>query len=255
MSMEVFLEKNRGILLAYDQGLEHGPTDLNERNVDPRSIMELAVGGRFGAVIFQKGLAEKYYDGRVPLILKVNGKTNLVKGEPVARQICSVQRAREIGAKAVGYTIYPGSAHESIMLEEFGRIQEEAHKLGMAAIAWVYPRGQAIQNDTAPDIIAYAARTGLEIGADAVKIKYTGDVESFKWAVKCAGKTKVFMSGGPKAPSEADFLRQVRGVLDAGAAGLAVGRNVWQSLDPLKMARALRRLVIDDRSVEEALQT
>jgi len=173
----------------------------------------------------------------------------------MARQICSVQRAREIGAKAVGYTIYPGSAHESIMLEEFGRIQEEAHKLGMAAIAWVYPRGQAIQNDTAPDIIAYAARTGLEIGADAVKIKYTGDVESFKWAVKCAGKTKVFMSGGPKAPSEADFLRQVRGVLDAGAAGLAVGRNVWQSLDPLKMARALRRLVIDDRSVEEALQT
>ncbi len=249
------MEKNRGILLAYDQGLEHGPTDLNERNVDPRSIMELAVAGRFGSVIFQKGLAEKYYDGRVPLILKVNGRTNLVKGEPVARQTCSVQRAREIGAKAVGYTIYPGSAHESIMLEEFGRIQEEAHKLKMAAIAWVYPRGQAIQNDTAPDIIAYAARTGLEIGADAVKIKYTGDIESFKWAVKCAGKTKVFMSGGPKAPSEVDFLRQVRGVLDAGAAGLAVGRNVWQSSDPIKMARALRRLVIDDRSVEEALQT
>jgi class I fructose-bisphosphate aldolase len=254
MSMEVFLRNNRGVLLAYDQGLEHGPTDFNERNVDPSFIMELAVTGRFNGVIFQKGLAEKYYDGRVPLILKVNGKTNLVKGEPVSRQICSVRRAHEIGAKAVGYTIYPGSGYEGIMLEEFGRIQEEAHKLNMAAIAWVYPRGEVIKNDTAPEVIAYAARTGLEVGADAVKIKYTGDVESFKWAVRSAGKTRVFMSGGPKATSEADFLRQVRGVLDAGATGLAVGRNVWQSSDPLKMARALRKLVIEDGTVEEALR-
>jgi class I fructose-bisphosphate aldolase len=252
--MEVFLRNSRGILLAYDQGLEHGPTDFNERNVDPASVMELAVAGRFNGVVFQKGLAEKYYDGRVPLILKVNGKTNLVRGEPVARQICSVKRASELGAKAVGYTIYAGSAHESIMLEEFGRIQEEAHRLKMAAIAWIYPRGEAIKNDTAPEIIAYAARTGLEVGADAVKIKYTGDVESFKWAVKSAGKVKVFMSGGPKAPTEADFLAQVRGALDAGATGLAVGRNVWQSSDPPRMARALHRLVIENRSVEEALQ-
>jgi len=241
--------------LAYDQGLEHGPTDLDEHNFDPAFIMELAAAGRFNGVVFQKGLAEKYYDRRVPLILKVNGKTSLVKGEPVARQICSVKRASELGAKAIGYTIYAGSAHESIMLEEFGRIQEEAHNLGMAAIAWVYPRGEAIKNDTAPEIVAYAARTGLEIGADAVKIKYTGDVESFKWAVRCAGKAKVFMSGGPKAPTEADFLKQVRGALDAGAAGLAVGRNVWQSPDPLKMARALHRLVIENCSVEEALRS
>jgi len=254
MSMSALLEGQKAILLAYDQGLEHGPTDLNERNADPASIMELAAAGRFNGVVFQKGLAENYYDGRVPLILKVNGKTNLVKGEPVARQNCSVQRAAEIGAKAVGYTIYAGSAHESVMFEEFGRIQEEAHKLEMAAIAWVYPRGEAIKDDTAPEIVAYAARTGLELGADAVKIKYTGDVESFKWAVKCAGKTRVFMSGGPKASSEVDFLRQVRGALDAGATGLAVGRNVWQSSDPLRMARALRRLVIENRSVEEALR-
>jgi class I fructose-bisphosphate aldolase len=253
MSMEVFLHNNRGILLAYDQGLEHGPTDFNERNVDPAFIMELAHTGRFNGVVFQKGLAEKYYDRRVPLILKVNGKTNLVKGEPVARQICSVEHASELGAKAVGYTIYAGSAHESMMLEEFGRIQEEAHKLKMAAIAWIYPRGEAIKNDTAPEIVAYAARTGLEAGADAVKIKYTGDVESFKWAVKSAGKARVFMSGGPKAPTEADFLKQVRGAIDAGAAGLAVGRNVWQSSDPLRMARVLHKLVIEDRPVDEAL--
>jgi class I fructose-bisphosphate aldolase len=253
--MDIFLEKNRGVLLAYDQGLEHGPTDFNERSFDPAFIMRLAVEGKFSGIIFQKGLAEKYYDGRVPLIVKVNGKTSLPKGEPIARQNCSVKHAAELGARAVGYTIYAGSAHESVMLEEFGRMQEEAHKLNMAAIAWIYPRGEAIKNDSAPEIIAYAARVGLEAGADAVKIKYPGTVDAFKWAVKCAGKTKVFMSGGPKAPTDADFLRQVRGAVDAGAAGLAVGRNVWQSTDPLKMARALRALVIEDRSVEEALRT
>lgn len=242
-------------MLAYDQGLEHGPTDFNERNYDPSIVMEIATRGRFNGVIFQKGIAEKYYDGRVPLILKVNGKTNLTRGEPLARQICSVKHAAEIGAKAVGYTIYAGSAQETVMLQEFGRIQEEAHQLDMAAIAWIYPRGEAIKNDTAPEIIAYAARIGLEVGADAVKIKYSGDVESFKWAVKSAGKTKVFMSGGPKAPSEVEFLRQVRGAVDAGATDLVVGRNVWQSSDPLKMARSLRALVIEGRSVEEALRS
>lgn len=156
MRMNVFLTKNRGLLLAYDQGLEHGPTDFNEQNVDPAFIMNLAVEGQFSGVIFQKGLAEKYYDGKIPLIVKVNGKTNLVKGEPLARQLCSVKRAAEVGAKAVGYTIFAGSTHESLMLEEFGRIQEEAHRLNMAAITWVYPRGAAIKNDTAPEIVAYA---------------------------------------------------------------------------------------------------
>jgi class I fructose-bisphosphate aldolase len=253
LGIEAFLRNNRSILLAYDQGLEHGPTDFNERNFDPAFVMDLAVKGEFNGIVFQKGLAERYYNGRVPLILKVNGKTNLVKSDPIARQICSVKHAADLGAKAVGYTIYPGSVHESIMLEEFGRIQEEAHDLHMAAIAWVYPRGEAIRNDTAPDIVSYAARAGLEVGADAVKIKYTGDPVSFKRAVDCAGKTRVFMSGGPKAASEIAFLKQVRGAMDAGATGLAVGRNVWQSQDPLKMARALRRVIFENQSAKEAL--
>ncbi len=254
MSMDVFLEKNRGLLLAYDQGLEHGPTDFNDRSVDPAFIMKLASDGKFNGIVFQKGLTEKYFDRKVPLILKVNGKTSLPKGEPLARQNCSVRRAAELGAKAIGYTIYAGSAHEHLMLEEFGRIQEEAHRMNLAAIAWIYPRGEAIKNDTTREVVAYAARVGLEAGADAVKIKYPGTVDAFKWAVRSAGKAKVFMSGGPKAATEVDFLKQVRGALDAGATGLAVGRNVWQSEDPIKMARALRTLVIEDRSVEEAIR-
>lgn len=244
--MDIFLTNGRSVLLAYDQGLEHGPsTDFTDRNVDPSFIMETAVKGGFNGVIFQKGLAERYYDGKVPLIVKLNGRSSLPKGEPLSRQVCSVEYAVSLGAKAVGYTIYLGSSFESEMFAEFGRIQEQAHERGLPAIAWVYPRGAAVQNDTSKEIVAYAARAALELGADAAKIKYTGDSQSFSWAVKSAGKMPVFMSGGPKAPDDATFLAHVAGAIKAGATGLAVGRNVWQNPDPLAMAKALKSLVIE----------
>ena len=242
--MAPFLKEGRSMLLAYDQGLEHGPsTDFNDKNVDPAFVMDTAAKGKFNGVVFQKGTAERFYDGRVPLIVKVNGKTALPKGDPISRQVCTVEHAQSLGAKGVGYTIYLGSQFESEMLSEFGRIQEEAHERGMAAIAWIYPRGAAVQNDTSKEIVAYAARTGLELGADAVKIKYTGDPVSFSWAVKSAAGVRVFMSGGPKAPTDDDFLRQVKGVMEAGGTGLAVGRNVWQNDDPMAMAEKLRRVI------------
>ena len=92
MGIDLFLSNSRSMLLAYDQGLEHGPTDLNQLNSDPAFIMKLAEEGHFNGIVFQKGIAEKYYNGNVPLILKVNGKTQLPKGEPIARQNCSVKR-------------------------------------------------------------------------------------------------------------------------------------------------------------------
>lgn len=246
--MSPFLKDGKGILLAYDQGLEHGPSaDFDDRNVDPAFIMQTASKGRFNGVVFQKGVAERFYDGSVPLIVKVNGKSSLPKGEPVSRQTCSVEHAISLGAKGIGYTIYLGSGHEAEMLSEFGRIQEEAHRRGVAAIAWIYPRGASVSNDSSKEIVAYAARAGLELGADAVKIKYTGDPESFSWAVKSAGGVNVFMSGGPKAETDEAFLDQVRGVMKAGGTGVAVGRNVWQNADPLAMAGKLREAVFGSK--------
>lgn len=242
--MKAFLTNGKSILLAYDQGLEHGPSaDFNQKNVDPQYIMDMAVNGSFSGIVFQKGVAEKYYNGKVPLIIKVNGKSNLPKGEPISKQVCSVEEAISLGAKGVGYTIYAGSAYEADMLAEFGKVVYEAHKKDLPAIAWVYPRGQAIKVDTAPEIVAYAARIGMEVGADAVKIKYTGEPKTFSWAVKSAGRAHVFMSGGPKTPTDEDFLRQVSGVMEAGATGLAVGRNMWQHPEPMRMAEELKKIV------------
>ena len=236
----------RALFLAYDQGFEHGPTDFNEENVDPQKILEIADSGFFTGVILQKGIAEKYYVGRgykVPLILKLNGKTNLVKDkDPYSPQVCSVAEALSYGAAAVGYTIYIGSEYEAKMTEEFGKIEQEAEEAGIPVIAWMYPRGRNVPDENDPKVIAYAARVGLELGADIVKIRYTGDIASFKWAVAAAGKTKVVVMGGSKLEEE-KFLKMVKEVMEAGAIGMAVGRNVWQSERPLEITKKIANII------------
>src|SRR3989338_7776177 len=174
IKVDRILKKGKALYIAYDQGLEHGPShDFNDKNVDPLYILDIAQKGKFQAIVYQKGIAEKYREeikkSKIPLIIKLNGKTNLFKGEPISRQICSVSEAITLGASAVGYTIYIGSKYENEMLSEFGKIEEEAHKKGIPVIAWVYPRGKFIKGKSKKDLMAYAARTGLETGADIVK--------------------------------------------------------------------------------------
>ncbi|MBW2994772.1 fructose-bisphosphate aldolase [Candidatus Woesearchaeota archaeon] len=250
------LNKGKAMFLAYDQGLEHGPTDFNINNVDPEYILEIAKKGKYNAVILQKGVAEKYYAPYrhdVPLILKVNGKTQIPKIAPVSSQVCSVAHAVKLGASAIGYTIYDGSPLEPQIFKDFGRVQEEAHDYGLPVVAWMYPRGEFVNNPKSNEITAYSARIGLELGADFVKIVYNGDMEGFKWVVKCAGKTKVFVAGGLKADSS-ELLKNVREVMDAGASGLAIGRNIWQHEDPLKITKAVKKIVFENKSAEEALK-
>jgi len=250
--MKDFLQKitteGKAMYLAYDHGFEHGPADLPGKSIDPNYILNIAVEGGYNAVILQKGLAEKYYTGtkyqkQVPLILKINGKANIWQGGDIySYQNCSVQYAKQLGASAVGYTIYLGSAHDGKMFADFGRIVEEAHKLNMAVIAWVYPRGEFVKDETSKEITAYAARIGLELGADMVKIKYSGSRENFEYAVKAAGKTRVVLSGGPKVSDE-EFLQIMRDVIAAGAIGVAVGRNVWQHPEPLEITRKIWEII------------
>ncbi len=246
IKLNKILQKRRAFFLAYDQGLEHGPTDFNDKNVNPEYIIDIAKKGDYTGVIFQKGIAEKYNvlikKSKVPLILKLNGKTNLVKGEPVSRQLCSVREAVKLGADAVGYTIYLGSEYESIMLKGFEKIQREAHAKGLPVIAWIYPRGKSIKGKSSKELMAYSARTGLEIGADIIKIKYNGNVKDLKWAVKNAGKTKVVIAGGMKK-GERVLLKQVKEIIEAGCIGLAIGRNVWQDKKPLEITKKIKKVI------------
>lgn len=240
------LRKGKALYLAYDQGIEHGPTDFNDKNVDPNYIIKIAKEGKFTGVVFQKGIAKKYQKeirrSKIPLILKLNGKTNLYNGEPVSRQLCTVEEALRLKAAAVGFTIYIGSKYENLMLQEFEKIEREAHALGIPVIAWIYPRGKSVKGKSQHDLFAYATRVGLEIGADIVKIHWNGNLGDLKWAVKSAGKTKVVIAGGLKK-GEKELLENVKSAMRAGAIGLAIGRNVWQHSKPLEITRKIKKVI------------
>lgn len=246
VNLKKITRKGKALFLAYDQGLEHGPTDFNDENVDPNYIIEIAKKGKYNALIFQKGIAEKYNSeikkSKIPLIIKLNGKTNLTHDEPISRQLCTVDEALKLGAVAVGYTIYIGSQYENIMMQEFEEIERQAHKLGLPVITWIYPRGKGVKGKTSRELMAYAARVGLEIGADIIKLQYDGHLDDLIWAVKSAGKAKVVVAGGVKA-DEKTFMKQVKEIIDSGSIGLAIGRNVWQAKEPLKVTQEIKKVI------------
>ncbi len=247
ISLSKITKKGKALYLAYDQGLEHGPSeDFNDKNVSPLYILDIAKKGKYNGLIFQKGIAEKYNKeirkSKVPLIIKLNGKTSLYEGEPYSPRLCTANEAIKLGASAVGYTIYIGSRFEGKMFKEFEEVEKEAHKKNIPVVAWIYPRGKNIKNPNSGEMMAYAARTGLELGADIVKMKSSGKTSDLRWAVKSAGKTRIVISGGEKK-SEKAFLSEVRNSMKSGVAGFAVGRNVWQAKNPLEITKKIQSIV------------
>jgi len=247
----------RTIVLAHDHGLEHGPAAFSAvpERLDPETIFELGTHDAVTALAVQKGLAETHvpsYDD-VDVLLKCNGTSNMWEGEPYSPQTCSVDYAAELGASAIGYTIYPGSNREPEMFEEFRDVQERAREHDLPVAMWSYARGQAIKEHNKPSIVSYAARLGLELGADFAKVKYPGSPEAMADAVDAAADVNVLMSGGSKTEGER-FLEVVEGVIEAGVTGLAVGRNVWQHDHPERMLDALEAVVFEEQSADSAAE-
>ncbi len=243
------------LILAYDHGLEHGPVDFepNPASADPENVFEVAKHDAVTTVAVHKGLAETYYpeySDDVALMVKVNGNSGLRSPDDYySPKQCSVQYAvEELGASAIGYTMYAGSDYEDKMWQEFREVQEEARRYGVPVVMWAYPRGHGIEDnpdydgDTDPDVIAYAARLGLELGADVVKCKYPGSKEDTEEVLSVTGKMKFVMSGGSKR-SDDEFIEDVKTTLEAGGNGLAVGRNIFQREDPTEILDRLEKLL------------
>jgi class I fructose-bisphosphate aldolase len=245
------------LILAYDHGLEHGPVDFEEvpESMNPEHVFDVATHDAVTALAVGKGVAEAHYADyadEVNLLAKLNGTSNLWMGEHDSAVNWTVDYAKELGADAIGFTLYGGSNHEVEMAEEFREAQEAARENEMGVVMWSYPRGQGVKNDTKPSTISYAARLGLELGADVAKIKYPGDKDAMAHACKAAADTDVVMSGGSKASDE-EFLSTVKAAMDAGAKGLAVGRNVFQRENPEALLDGLETVIFEESSVEEAL--
>jgi len=245
------------LILAYDHGLEHGPVDFepNPASADPRNVFEVASHDAVTALAVHKGLAETYYsdyEDDVPLLLKINGNSSLAERDDYySPKQCTVKYAvEELGADAIGYTMYAGSKYEDRMWEDFREVQEEARKYDIPVVMWAYPRGQGIENNpdydgqTDTDVISYAARLGLELGADVVKCKYPGSKEETEKVLRNTGEMKFVMSGGSKRSDKA-FLNDVAATIDAGGNGLAVGRNIFQREDPEGILDKLEEVIYE----------
>jgi len=245
------------LIVAYDHGLEHGPVDFEDvpESADPDRVFEVAQHDAVTALAVQKGVAETYYpeyEDDVNLLVKLNGTSNLWQTEPYSPKNCTVEYAAELGADAVGYTMYAGSNREGEMFEEFREVQEEARKHDLPVVMWAYPRGQAIKNDKKTGTIAYASRVGLELGADVAKVKYAGTQGAMEEVVDVSGRMKVVMSGGSKKSDRA-FLSDVHDTVSAGGHGLAVGRNVFQRDRPSRILDKLEGVVFEGKGVDEVL--
>jgi class I fructose-bisphosphate aldolase len=252
------LKGGRGVIFAFDHGFEHGPSDFSDESLDPRGVVGLAVEAGFDAIMMNKGIAEATADiwiGRVPLILKMTGKTSLRPKELQFSQyeISSVDDALALAADGVAGTVYWGAPEEEIMASSFARVIARCDDLGMPSMILSYPRGPAIKNSSDPDVVAYAARASAELGVDIIKTHYTGSVESFKKVVKAA-TVPVMLSGGVKSDDPRHFFEVVASVLEAGGAGVVVGRNVFQSPRFLGMGAALSGMVHGKLSSEEAVR-
>lgn len=242
------------VILPIDHGLEHGPIDFlpNPESARPEFQLELALRGRCNAIACQVGFAEKHwppYAGRVPLVLKLNGKTGIPPDDEAHSPLnATVEEAVRLGAHAVGYTLYVGSPAQSRHHEDLARVRRECRRLGMPLVLWAYPRGSAIERKGGRSslyAVDYAARAAMELGADVVKLDFPrkgpGDeampepyrelewdgAEGARRVAASARDTLVLFSGGSRlGPDEA--VEKARTAMEAGAAGLMFGRNLWQ---------------------------
>lgn len=254
------------LILAYDHGTEHGPVDFepNPASAGPEHVFEVAEHDAVTALAVQKGIAETFRESRggekVNLLVKLNGNSNLPEREDYySPKQCTVKYAvEELGADAVGYTMYAGSDREDEMWQEFRQVQEEARKYDVPVVMWCYPRGHGIEHnpeyegDKDPAVISYAARLGLELGADMVKCKYPGTQEGWKKIEENVGGMKTVMSGGSKRSDKA-FLEDVHTTVEVGCNGLAVGRNVFQREEPEELLDKLEGVIFRGERPEGTL--
>jgi class I fructose-bisphosphate aldolase len=263
------------VILPVDQGFEHGPARSfapNPPGYNPHYHFQLAVDAGCNAYAAPLGFLEAgaaEFAGRIPLILKLNNHDVLHDDkDPLPSVTGSVNEALRLGCSAVGFTIYPGSAHCNAMYEQLRAIAEEAKASGLAVVVWSYPRGSALskEGETAMDVVAYAAQIAAQLGAHIIKVKLptahleqaaakkvyeTAQIpiktlaERVKHVVQSAfdGRRIVIFSGGAKSEDQ-NVFEEARAIRDGGGFGSIIGRNSFQrpKAEAVKFLQTIMRI-------------
>ena len=244
----IFRKDGRTVIVPMDHGVSVGPIHGRQ---DMNDTIGRLVKGEADAVLVHAGIAKTVDNDYTGLILHLSGATRLTGDPNWKTQLTSVREAVRLGADAVSVHINVGSQHEQEMLQSFSHIADECETLGIPTLAMMYPRGPSISNEHSFDAVSHAARLGYEIGADIVKTNYTGDRDSFSKVVQSV-KVPVVIAGGPRANKDTEALRMIAESMAAGAAGVSIGRNIFQHENPTLMTKAIVSIVHRGKTSSEA---
>ncbi len=254
LSRIISQESNNSIIIPLDHGMTIGSVHGIENIQDTVSDM---VEGNANALLMHKGLVRnsdlcnKHQD--TGLILHLSASTSMSVYSNTKAIVAKVEEGLMYGADAVSIHVNIGDEHEAKMLEDAGNIAEACERWGMPLLMMLYGRGPKIPNQYDPQIIGHCARLGAELGADLVKVAYTGDIESFSKVVEgCC--VPVVIAGGERMDSDRDILQMAHDSLLAGGKGLSIGRNVFQHRDRVALMHALNAIVHKKSSVDQALE-
>lgn len=233
--------------------MDHGLTDGPIRGIeDINTAVEKVAKGGATCVVLHKGMIKSLRKAHLPVLMHLSGSTSTGPEPNRKVRVADVLEAVKLGADGVSVHInIGGESSEPDMLIKLGEVAAESDELGMPLLAMMYARGPNVKDKFDPSLIAHVARVGAELGADIVKVPYTGDPDSFKEVTKGVS-IPVIIAGGPKMKDDLDVLKMVAGALEAGAAGVAFGRNVFQHDNPEKMVKAIAAIVFEGMNPEEA---
>ena len=244
----------RTFIMAMDHGANFSVLPAMK---DPKTLIRDIASAGADAFLSTVGMADKFADSFIGkgIILRIDGGVSLLGDHSKPMQIVTdAEDALRLGADSVITMGFPGSVFENEVLSNLSRVCLDCHKWGIPVTAEALPRGfEKAEDSRTPDNITFACRQSVELGADIVKTNYTGDQDSFHALVESVYAPVVILGGAKKVPEE-QLLQEIKDALDAGAAGIAMGRNIWGHEDPARYASAIAKLIHEDASVEVALK-
>lgn len=239
---QLFKHSQRIFILPLDHGITIGPVE----GLTNLPALVKSVKDNVDAVVVHKGMvnqvAESVGSGNCGLIVHLSASTSLSPDPNKKELVTSVDQAIKLGASAISVHINLGSSSEADMLKDLGRTAELCEFWGMPLLAMMYVRDGTKESEYNPVKIKQAARVAEELGADIVKVNYTGNIDSFS-EVTDSVKIPVIIAGGPKMSSDEDLLNMISDSVKAGAKGVAIGRNVFQHKNPDLLSAQIRKLL------------
>lgn len=235
----------RTVMLAVDHGYFLGPTSRLE---DPRKTIEPILNDA-DTLMLTRGVLRNCVDAdtATPIVLRVSGGTSII-GPSLADEgiTTSMREAVRLNAAGVALSIFVGTKHERQTLLNLSKLVSQGEGVGMPVLA-VTAVGKELKKRDAR-YLALCCRIAAELGARIVKTYYCEDFEK----VVAGCPVPIVIAGGPKLDNELDALKLAAGAIKRGAVGVDMGRNIWQSDHPAAMIKAVRAVVHQNATPEEA---